>query len=55
VYRKLVTAKVYTSGSVSKYSARLYLPYRGSWRVRAYHYDADHAPSYSSYRSFRVR
>ena len=48
VYRGYVTAKVANYSSFSKYSAKLRLPYTGRWRLKAYHDDAGHAPTWSS-------
>jgi hypothetical protein len=40
----------------TKYKATISLPYRGKWRIRAYHAaDATYGPSYSSWRSITVR
>ncbi len=39
----------------TKYSKSVSLPYSGRWYVRAYHSDADHAPTYSPIREFAVR
>jgi hypothetical protein len=55
--RKSLYAKnvAYTSAT-TKYSARLSLPYRGRWRMRAFVAgDAKHASTYSSYRYVTVR
>lgn len=58
VYRKRVSAKMSdltVSGVLySRYSAYTSLP-RGTWQVRAYHSDSDHAASSSAYRKFSVR
>jgi len=43
-----------SSGGWTKYLARYRLPYRGRWYVKAYHGDADHAPTYSNARYIRV-
>jgi len=53
VARRTVTAQL-AAGS-SRYSARVRLPARGTWRVRASHADEGHTPSKSGYRTFRVR
>jgi hypothetical protein len=53
VAKRTVTVPV-TPGSAS-YSARLRLPMRGTWRVRATHADEVHPASASSYRTFAVR
>ncbi len=55
VLRSSKRVRVSNSGSASKYSARLALPSRGSWRIRAYHADSGHASSWSSVRSIKVR
>ena len=55
VSRKVVKAKVANYGSISRYSARVALTARGTWRVRASHADSGHALTYSAYRSFKVR
>ncbi len=33
----------------------LSLPYAASWRMRAYHGDANHAATYSGYRAITVK
>ena len=49
-----MTSKDYSTYSRYKaYSVRL--PYHGKWRVRAYHYDAAHAASFSKWRYITVR
>ncbi len=50
----------YTGGpyyleSASKWSASVTVPYTGSWRVRAYHADSDHAATYKESKAFPVR
>ncbi|MBI5232603.1 MAG: hypothetical protein HY876_10625 [Coriobacteriales bacterium] len=45
-------AKVYNYSTYSKYSARMTLPYSGSWKIRAYAPgDSGHTYTYSSYTS----
>jgi len=53
-YDRWLTARTYVQGW-GKYWTRVALPTRGSWRVRAFHWCADHAPTYSAYHSFAVR
>jgi len=50
VYRKYFMAKASnpTGSTSTKCSAAVKLPYRGKWRIRAYHVDALHAATYSS-------
>ena len=48
-YKKVKATTSYYSSKTTKYKARTSLPYRGKWRVRFYHNDAGHAPTYSSY------
>jgi len=48
-------AGTYYSDSKTKYSARFSLPHRGRWRVRAYHSDASHLATYSSYDYITVK
>ena len=56
VYHSHVHAKrYYYSNTMTKYKATLSLPHRGTWRVRAYHSDAGHSPSYSGYDYITVR
>jgi len=40
---------------MTKYKASVSLPHRGKWRVRAYHADAGHAPSFSGYDYITVK
>ena len=49
VYRKYFMAKASnpTGSTTTKCSAAVKLPYRGKWRIRAYHVDAMHAATYS--------
>lgn len=42
------------STTASDYSTNLNLPSSGRWRVRVYHSDAGHLPTYSAYRYFYV-
>lgn len=51
-----VAARVTTAAGRSTYSQSIKLPYRGKWRLRAYHADALHAASWSpAYRNVTVR
>lgn len=43
------------SVNLTKYWLGYKLPYRGYWRIRARHWDAGHARTYSTWRVFRVR
>jgi len=59
-YYKTFSAKAsnYTSSTgakSSKYTGYVKLPYKGKWRMRAYHTDNPHLPTYSSYRYVTVR
>ena len=42
------------SGVISRYDATVKLSTKGKWRMRAYHSDASHAPTYSSWRTVTV-
>ena len=54
--RKKVSAKVGNYSSYSKYSASVSLPYRGRWRIKAYHAaDSLNAKTWSGVRGVRVR
>jgi len=53
--RKTVTATVGDYSTYSRYSVRLSLPSAGRWRIRGYHADAEHRPSYSAWRYLVVR
>lgn len=55
VSRKSVRAAVSNYSDYSKYAVRLSLPWKGSWRIRAYHSDSGHRASYSGYHYIRVR
>jgi cytochrome c peroxidase len=56
VYHHSVSAKRYSySTTKTKYSAKVSLPHAGRWRVRAYHADASHAPSFSGYDYITVK
>jgi hypothetical protein len=56
VYHHHVHARrSYYSSTRTKYKATVSLPHRGKWRVRAYHSDAGHSPSYSGYDYITVR
>lgn len=39
----------------SRYTATVKLPYKGKWRLRAYHSDTPHLPTYSTWRYVTVR
>lgn len=54
VLRKTVTAKVSNYKSYSKYSVKVPLSSKGKWRVRSYHSDSKHAPTYSAWRNLTV-
>lgn len=43
------------SGGRSRYSVKYKFPATGRWRIRAYHSDLDHAPTWSDYSYFTVR
>lgn len=45
----------YDYGSISRIKASYKFPYKGKWRVRVYHNDAGHAPTYSSWKYVYVR
>ena len=47
--------RYYYSSTKTKYKATVNLPHSGRWRVRAYHSDSDHAPSYSGYDYITVK
>ncbi len=55
VLRSTQTASLTNSAGRVRYSAKLRLPYRGKWRVRAYQKDAVHATAYSAYRYVTVK
>ena len=56
VYHSHVHARrYYYSSTMTKYSAKVSLPHSGRWRVRAYHTDAGHAPSFSGYDYITVK
>ncbi len=55
VLRKTQAASVVRSSGHTKYTAQVRLPYRGKWRLRAYHRDASHSASYSAFRYVTVR
>jgi len=56
VYHHSVSAKrYYYSTTKTKYKATVSLPHAGRWRVRAYHSDSGHAPSYSGYDYITVK
>jgi len=48
-FYKNVYATAYNSSTYSRVKASYKLPYKGKWRVRAYHDDAGHYPTYSSW------
>ena len=50
-YGSYINARGYNSSSYptyTKYSVKISLPYACRWRVRAWHSDSDHAPTYSA-------
>ncbi len=53
--RVTASARVSNYQNYSKYAARVRLPSAGKWRIRAYHYDSGHYPTYSGYRNVTVR
>jgi beta propeller repeat protein len=56
VYHHSVSAKrYYYSTTKTKYSVKTSLSSKGKWRVRAYHSDSGHAPSYSGYDYITVK
>ena len=57
VYRKSFSTTAYDYGSIStKYSGSVKLPYKGRWRLRAYHASCTkNASTYSSYRYVTVK
>lgn len=55
VLRKTVSAKVANYSTYSRYVVKTTITSTGKWRVRAYHADAGHAPSASSYRGMLVK
>lgn len=57
IRRKTLTTRASASsgGSTAGYSLQTKLDLAGTWRVRASHADAEHATSYSAYRTFKVR
>jgi photosystem II stability/assembly factor-like uncharacterized protein len=57
VYRKsFTTAYKYYSSTKTKYSASVKLPYKGKWRIRAYHAtDSTNYKTYSGYRYVTVK
>ena len=51
-----VAAKAHSVGTMSTKALRRYtFPRTGTWRIRAYHADAGHLATWSSYRTFTVR
>lgn len=55
VLRATTAASLETASGRTRYTGRLRLPYRGKWRIRAYHRDASHAAAYSAFRYVTVR
>lgn len=56
VYYKSFSARATDySTDATKYSVRVRLPYAGKWRIHAYHDDANHAATKSSYRFITAR
>lgn len=55
-YYKSFSATASNYSTYSKYTAKVKLPYRGRWRLRAYHpVDTKHLATYSTYRYVTVR
>lgn len=55
-YYKSFSATASNYSTYSKYSTKVKLPYRGKWRLRAYHpADTKHLATYSTYRYVSVR
>lgn len=54
VYRRSFLFGVRDRDSYSRYTDYIALPYKGRWRIRAYHSDAGHAPTSSVYRNVTV-
>lgn len=52
--RKSFTLTATDSGTISRYNASVKLT-QGKWRMRAYHSDSSHAPTYSPYRRVAVK
>jgi photosystem II stability/assembly factor-like uncharacterized protein len=52
---KTVYAYAYNYSSYSRIRAKYNIPYKGKWRVRAYHYDYGHAKTYSSWLYLTVK
>lgn len=52
--KKTVSASLVNYGAYSRYVAFVRLPLAGSWRLSAYHADADHAATHSGWRYVRV-
>lgn len=56
VYKKTYTAIASNYSTYSRYNAKIKLPSKGTWRVRAYHAaDTTNAKTYSSYRKVTVK
>ena len=56
VYHSHIHARrYYYSSTMTKYKATVSLPHRGKWRVRAYHSDTGHSPSFSGYDYITVK
>jgi hypothetical protein len=56
VYKRTYSTKASNYSSYSRYTAKIKLPSRGTWRVRAYHAaDTTNAKTYSSYRTVSVK
>ena len=55
-YSRRFPIKAYDYSTYSRYKAyRVRLPYKGRWRMRAWHYDAKHASSFSAWRYVTVK
>ncbi len=55
VYRSSTLARNYNYSWYTMYAKSIKLWSPGQWRIRAYHDDGDHAPTYSGYRDVLVR
>ncbi len=53
--RKSFTLKSATVSGRASYKTAVRLPYTGRWRMRAYHSDSGHAPTYSAWRYVTVK
>ncbi|HSK46560.1 MAG TPA: hypothetical protein VLA05_00980, partial [Coriobacteriia bacterium] len=55
VYKKSTTLPVKDRYSYSRYYGSVTFSKTGRWRIRAYHNDADHAATYSTYDYITVK